>query len=379
MPKAPRKEPHWDTITRGNRTYVRFRKTIKGHTHELTAVHRASIQKQADDLLKRAREQRVTPDEEITLKAWAERWLADKALELGPPGTKTIRNYRSVLDAHVLDALGTVKLRDVRAEHRRRLQRTLQAKGLKASTVNKVDGVLKAILQAAANEELPVVVSALTAVKPVRALPEKKRSLTTDNVRAIVATGGDWGAMWTAYAYTGARDAEVRALRWPDWDQAAGLLTIRHQLAQSPGDPPVFLPWLKGRKVERVVPVVPALAAALREHKARQNAARLAIGKHRWCPNDLIFPDEAGRALPHERVLRQFHAACEAAGIAVWKGLGVHALRHTANHLLREAGVDGPLRSQILGHSTKVNEEVYLDEDIALAREALAKMAAALG
>jgi integrase len=97
-----------------------------------------------------------------------------------------------------------------------------------------------------------------------------------------------------------------------------------------------------------------------------------------WCPYDLIFPDEVGRALPSQRVNRQFEGACRDAGVATWKGLGVHALRHAANNLLRETGVDAPLRAQILGHTVAVNEGIYTAENLALAAEALGKMARVL-
>jgi integrase len=376
----------WDTITRGARTYARFRITIDGRTLERTGPSRRALEREAEALRKRARQRLVSADEEITLATWAlDRWLPAKALELGEAGAKTIRNYRSVLERHVVPALGTVKVRDLRAEHRRRLQRALVARGLKASTVNVVDGVLRACLQAAAHDELPVVVSAIAAVKPVKAAPERKRTLSAAEVARILALrerGGaalsvasPWSCLWACFAYTGARDAEVRALRWSDL--ADGVLTIRRQLPQQPGDPPRWQEWIKGRRIERVVPVVPALAAALREHRARQAAARLGLGGM-WCPYDLIFPDEVGRALGAQRVNRQFAGACLDAGVAVWKGLGVHALRHAANNLLRAAGVDAPLRAQILGHSQAVNERTYTAESLALAAEALGRMAETL-
>jgi integrase len=370
----------FDPIKRGARRYWRFRITIKGVVHERTGPTRRSLEKEAESLRKRARQHLVGDDEDITLAVWAvDRWLEAKRAELGDAGAKTIKNYAGMLGGHIVPVLGDVKLRDLRAEHRRGLQRSLVAAGLKASTVNLIDGVLRACLQAAADEELPVVVSAISAVKPVKGTPTPKRGLTPEHVRAILAAaaGTDWGVLWTCFAYTGARDAEVRALRWPDWDQDAGTITIRRQLPQRPGDPPRWQEWIKGRKLERVVPVVPPLADALRAHRARQNAARLALGGL-WCGYDLIFPDEVGRALPALRVNRQFRGACTDAGIALWKGLGVHALRHAANNLLREAGVDAPLRAQILGHTTAVNEGVYTAENLALAAEALGRMAQAL-
>lgn len=368
----------WDTVTRGGRKYVRFRITIEGRTVERVSVSKARVEKEATKLRQRARQRLIGDDEDITLETWAlDRWLEAKKIELGAAGAKTIRNYEVVLNKHVVPALGRLKVRDVRAQHRRAFQRALLAKKLKPSTVNIIDGVLKACLQAAADDELPVVVSAISAVKPVKAAPEAEHSLSLADVQAILSTARPpWAPMWTLYAYTGARDSEVRALRWQDWDQDAGLLRIRRQLPQQPGDPPKWQEWIKGRKVERVVPVVGPLAQALKEHRARQNEARLAtLG---WCDYGLVFPDEIGRALPAHRVNRQFEAACTAAKVGTWKGLGVHALRHAANNLLRECGVDAPLRAQILGHTRAVNERTYTAESLTMATQALRKMAETL-
>lgn len=369
----------WGTVKRGSRTYSRFRITIDGRTVERVGLSRASLEKEAKRLQQRARDRLIGDDENATLAAWADRWLEAKRLELGAPGAKTVRNYEVAITRHVVPALGRHKLRDLRAQHRRAFQRALLAKGLKASSVNVVDGILKACLQAAANEDLPVVVSVLTAVRPVRATPEVTPQLTAMNVREILARaeGTFFSALWMVFAFTGARDSEVRALRWEDWDQDAGLLRIRRQLPQQPGDPPAWRSYLKGRKAGRVVPVVAPLAQALREHRARQNEARLAcLG---WCDYGLVFPDEIGRALGAQRVNRQFSAACTAAGIAVWKGLGVHQLRHAANDILREAGVDTPTRSFVLGHSRAVNEGTYSHENANLSRQAMGQLAKALG
>jgi len=398
----------WDTVKRGKRTYRRFRITIDGRTVERVSLSKSKLDKAADELRKRARARLIGDDENITLETWAlDRWLVDKTTELGDEGAKTIRNYKAILTKHVIPALGTVKIRDIRAQHRRNFQRTLLAKGLKRTTVNVVDGVLKACLQAAANEELPVAASVLT-VKQVKPAVEAERRLTPASVAKIIAgaSGSFWWALWVCFAYTGARDSEVRALRWDDWtpspcpscsepreweryglvavcrdcdrrEEDAGVLRIRRQLPQQPGDPPRWLEWIKGRKIERVVPVVPPLAQVLREHRTKQNETRLGMGGM-WNDYGLIFPDEIGRALGHQRVNYQFAAACTDAKVPTWKGLGVHQLRHAANNLLRELGVDAPLRAQILGHTKEVNEGTYTAENLALAAQALGKMARAM-
>lgn len=369
----------WDWVVRGTKRYARFRITVAGKTVTRVGISKSRVEKEAAKLRQRARARLIGDDEEITVEAWAiHRWLPAKENELGEAGAKTVRNYRSALEKHVIPAIGDVRVRDVRAQHRRNLQAKMKRAGLKVSTINVIDGVLKACLQAAADEELPVVASVLTAVRPLKATASKAPRFTAENALTLLkATRASlWWPMWVCYACTGCRDSEVRALRWEDLED--DLLTVQRQLPQQPGDPPRWQDWLKGRKTGRQIPVIPLLAQALREHKVRQNEARLKLGAGMWCDHDLIFPDEVGRALGSQRVNYQFEAACKDAGLPTWKGLGVHAMRHAANNLLRELGVDAPLRAQILGHTRAVNESVYTADDLALARQAMAKMAGAL-
>ena len=62
------------------------------------------------------------------------------------------------------------------------------------------------------------------------------------------------------------RLSELLALGWEDVHFAAGVIRVRHQLARGRrGDPPHRLPP-KTRASYREIPLLPQLAAILREH-----------------------------------------------------------------------------------------------------------------
>jgi hypothetical protein len=53
-------------------------------------------------------------DPDITLVTYADRWLAGGGREIEP---KTLARYRQLLTLHVLPALGSLKVRDIRRRH----------------------------------------------------------------------------------------------------------------------------------------------------------------------------------------------------------------------------------------------------------------------
>jgi integrase len=88
--------------------------------------------------------------------------------------------------------------------------------------------------------------------------------------------------------------------------------------------------------------------AALRAHKARQNAERLAWGMA-WVESGLVFTRENGKALHPEYVTRHFERLARDAGLPP---IRLHDLRHGAATLALAGGADLKTVSEMLGHST---------------------------
>jgi site-specific recombinase XerD len=95
---------------------------------------------------------------------------------------------------------------------------------------------------------------------------------------------------------------------------------------------------------------------ALRAHKERQAAERLAAGSQ-WNDHDLVFATRTGGALDAANVRREFKAACRAARI------GEHwtprELRHSFVSLMSSSGVPVEEIARLAGHSDHSNQLAF--------------------
>jgi integrase len=114
---------------------------------------------------------------------------------------------------------------------------------------------------------------------------------------------------------------------------------------------------------------------ALREHRARQAAERLAARV--WDDSGHVFTTEIGTPLDGRNVSRTWHGWCEAAGVG---GRRFHASRHTAATLLLDRGVPLEVVSAVLGHAgLAITADVYAAVTEDAKRRALALLEPALG
>jgi integrase len=95
-----------------------------------------------------------------------------------------------------------------------------------------------------------------------------------------------------------------------------------------------------------------------------------------WAFFGLMFVTPEGQPYHKEVVLREFRAACEKAGI---KARRLHDLRGTSATILRDRGVSEEIRMARLGHSTTEMSRHYGQASEAQDREAVERLAEAIG
>jgi integrase len=141
------------------------------------------------------------------------------------------------------------------------------------------------------------------------------------------------------------RHGEVQALKWEDFDAPNRTIAITSNLHRETGKGWVEGPTKTGKS--RVVHLQPSVAALLKEHKTRQNEARLHAGPA-WQDNGLIFTNEVGQPLEPDRVQRALDRACNAAGV---ERRTVKELRHTFATIALRRRVPVKMVSEALGHA----------------------------
>lgn len=178
--------------------------------------------------------------------------------------------------------------------------------------------------------------------------------LSPAEARALLdaARGARNEALYVLALHTGLRQGELLGLKWTDVDMAGetGRLSVRRSLKKVEGGLAFGSP--KNRASRRGVPLNRTAAAALVDHRRRQNEERLRAPGEAWGDHDLVFPNRAGHPTDHNNLYRREYLPLLARAGLAGEGFTFHALRHafaTALFLRKEH----PKKVQaLMGHSS---------------------------
>lgn len=269
-----------------------------------------------------------------TVDEWAERWY-QSTVNLKP---KTRRNYRSLLDKHLLPHWGAYRLSAVQPVDVRDWVATLTNSGLSASRTRQAYKVLSAMMRDA-------VVSGYIGRTPCVGvtLPRMPRTkmlfLTPAEVEGLAeAVDPRYRVLVLTLAYCGLRWGEAAALRRGRCQLLRGRLEVVESLAEVSGEL-YFGPTKTHTRREVAVP------AFLVDELARHLADNVDDD-----PDALVFTSPDGHPLRSNWRVRFWHPALEAAGLP--DGLRIHDLRHTCASLLIHEGANVKAVQTQLGHSS---------------------------
>jgi len=271
-----------------------------------------------------------------------------------------------IVERHIVPALGGYKLADITP---RRVQGWVDAHPGAPRTVLLHHAVLRRALGVAVRQRLLPWNPAM-AVELPRPRTDVARPLTLEEAhRLLTATSGDrLHALWRLAIVTGLRESELLGLAWDDVDGAT--ITVGHQLQR------IGRAWARvapkaARTLTRVA-LDPETAAVLDAHRLRMAGERTP----EWTFFGLVFVTERGQPFHRPMILREFHAACDAAGIERRR---FHDIRHSTAHLMNDLGVDEKTRMARLGHSTVSMSRHYSGASEVQDRLAVERLGEALG
>ena len=178
---------------------------------------------------------RVSSDDP-TLGQLLERWL-EHITGLGRADTK-LYHYRQYVDREIGPVLGSIRLSKLAALDIDRFYATLRKRGLAPATIRQIHAILRASLNQAERWGLVQRNAAQLASAPSQ--PQREQHPPTiDEVRSLMTASARLNPMFGLYirvmAATGARRAEVCALRWSDVDFTAGTLNVSRRYTVLPG------------------------------------------------------------------------------------------------------------------------------------------------
>lgn len=285
-----------------------------------------------------------------TLSELLDDWLA--IIELQGKAENTLLAYRGAVKTHLKPRLGTIDVPKLRAREIQRVFNEL-ADSKSSSTLGNIKTVLVAALDLAIEQDERTDNPAVRIRIPARKTDKVGRSLSPDEVRAVVKTcAGHRYELAMQLALMGLRRSEIPGLRWEDFDEQAGTLMIQRQI-QRVGGKLTAIPTKDNS--DRMLSLGPKMAAALRQLRWTQAEHRDAM---EWPDSGYIFVSvRDGGVCPPGTIYNDFKSIAKKAGIAPAR---LHDCRHTAATKLLSEGEDIATVAEVLGHSSAaITARVY--------------------
>lgn len=291
----------------------------------------------------------------LTVGDYLRRWLRDYAVHNVAPST--LARYTSIIERHLIPALGSLRLRDLRPPHLQAAyggflaaggRRDSREGGLSPRSVLHHHRLLKEALAQAVRWQL-LAYNPADAVTPPRAARPEMRVLSPEEVSWLLeaAAGTPLYTLLYLALHTGLRQGELLGLRWQDVDLDRGSLHVQRTAQRLPGQGVTYRAP-KSHRSSRPVSLSAEVVELLREHRRAQVQHRLRVGPA-YKGMGLVFASPLGGPMDPGNLRRHFARLVESAALAPMR---FHDLRHTAATLMLRAGVHPKVVSERLGHAT---------------------------
>jgi integrase len=198
------------------------------------------------------------------------------------------------------------------------------------------------------------------AIKPIEVVSSKRKEFTPEQVAKILdAAQGEWKTVIMFGYYTGARIEDCASMQWSNVNFHQGVID--------------YVDTKRDKRV--VVPILPQF-----EEHLQAIASTDSTNPH--VTPSLADKESGGKNGLSGTFIRIMLTAgvdpqvIQGQGKRKFSQLSFHSLRHTANTLLANAGVDQETRMALIGHSTKEVNSDYTHLDLKKLRGAMGKLPA---
>jgi integrase len=267
----------------------------------------------------------------ITVAAYLGQWLDAQESRLRPLSLAT---YRQVVRSYIVPGIGSVRLQELSARQLSAFYRSLERKGLSASTRKVVHAVLRRGLSDAVREGDLNRNPADRVRSPGRSTTRVQAWTASELSRFLDHVADDrLFALWRLGSTSGMRRGELAGLTWRALDLDHARLQVDQQLVPTRGGISFGPP--KTARSRRTIALDTETVALLRDHRDAQLLERDLAGDA-YEDADLVFCDELGGAYHPQRLTDWFRAHRKAAGIPTGS---LHVLRHSAITLMLTNGI----------------------------------------
>lgn len=264
----------------------------------------------------------------------AHKWLNDVArLKVKP---STLARYTSDVDNHLCPYFGRMKLKSINVAKIDTFKSEKIDSGLSPRTVNSMLKQLGAVLKYALRLDY-ISRNPMDHVDNVKVVVDEMDFLTAPEVQRLLdAVPTEHHALFATAVLTGAREGELLAVKWGDFDAKMNALYIRRTYSPAWGETAP-----KSTAGRRAVQLTPELVDILKAH--RENSPYDGS-------DDLIFPNQVGTWMDyHNLTNRVLKETLDKAGL---RQIRFHDLRHTYAALCISQGVNFKWLQRQMGHAS---------------------------
>lgn len=334
-----------------------------GRRKYFTGRTRVAVAAKVSDATAALRRGTILPDARQTVTRFLDDWLDIIASQVKP---RTVAGYRAAV-LHITRRYGSVQLGALTPRHVAALMGAMLSEGATPATAAKARSVLRNALGYAVREGTLYRNVAADTPAPRDNAPARQW-LDSDGGRRYLAACQDDrdGGFLALVLYLGLRRGEAMGLRWSDYSEAEGLLTVRRILAYVHGGWAESSP--KTSSSRRTLPVPPPATAILQAERQRQEEQGV------YAPDGPLFVTRLGRHYAPSVIRTAHRRILTAAGLSYVR---LHDLRHSTASILLEVGVSARVVADLLGHSSvRTTLGIYSHVGTRLVGEAVAHMAA---
>lgn len=298
--------------------------------------------------------------EEIkTVKQWAETWL--EVYKKGKIAPKSYYNYKLYIEKHIIPAIGSLKLEEVRPIHIEKLYS--EKDDLSSSALNYIRIALNGIFESAKENRL-CITNPSEKIRPPKKVSKPPCAFTKDEVAALIlyAQNHKYGAYVLVPLYTGLRIGEICALTWSDIDFDTATITVSKSLSTTDetGTKYKIKPSTKTGKNRKVV----------------LTDAGLDVFRKMKHDGLFVFTSKSTEFCTPDIYRRRYDALFDdiiASGVKVNK-LSPHKCRHTYATFLLSGGANIRAVQDQLGHARITTTEIYTHVDIESRKDNVSKL-----
>ncbi|MFC1902366.1 tyrosine-type recombinase/integrase [Chloroflexota bacterium] len=288
----------------------------------------------------------------ITLGELLRQWLKEYASM--NTTDRTQESYTSIIERHLIPALGRVSLVDLQPQHIQSYYADKLSKGrsdgkggLSARSVVYHHRILSKALDYAVKMGL-VVRNVAKVVEPPRVSRVTMQTLSPEEVTRFLdaARETDYYVYFSTLLYTGLRRGELLALRWRNLDLDSGTLTVV-ETAYRLGNGEYRIKEPKTPQSRRTVTLPTSLVELFKVYRADQELLRIQLDVS-LNADDFVFIRPDGSPINPNAITLAFRRIIKRADL---KDLRIHDLRHTHATLMLRAGIHPKVVSERLGHA----------------------------